>query len=175
MQSLGLESGLKGKSIILQGFGNVGYWAAVMLHDYGAKVVGVAQRDGSIYNPNGIDPRQLKEYMIQTGGLKGFPNAGTYYELENAIYDRCDILVPAAFEQTIHKSNAHKLQCKLVAQGANGPVTKAAEDILIQAKIPVFPDILCNAGGVTVSYFEWKKNLSHRKQGRLTKRWEEKS
>lgn len=164
---------LKNKTILIQGFGNVGSFAAKYMYDYGAKIIGVAEHDGSIYNPNGINPYELAVYKERTGGVKGFPQAEKEFTDEEAIYNPCDIFIPAAFEKTVNSQNAHRFNCKLIAEGANGPTTMAAEDVLLQKGVIFLPDILLNAGGVTVSYFEWLKNLKHIRPGRMTRRWEE--
>ncbi|CAK76630.1 unnamed protein product (macronuclear) [Paramecium tetraurelia] len=172
-QSVGIESSLRGKSIIIQGYGNVGSFCAKYMYDYGAKIIGVAEHDGSIYNPNGINPYELAAHKTKTGGVKGFVNAQKYWEDESAIYQQCDIFIPAAFEKTVNVNNADKFNCKIIAEGANGPTTMAAEDKLLAKGVIFLPDILLNAGGVTVSYLEWLKNLKHINPGRMTRRWEE--
>ncbi|CAD8118936.1 unnamed protein product [Paramecium sonneborni] len=171
----GIPAGLRGKSIIIQGYGAVGYYAAKYMCAYGAKLVGVAEWDGSIYEENGIDPDELQAFKEQRKGVKGFPKASEYHEDESVIYKECDIFIPAAFEQTVNRTNAARFNCKVIAEAANGPTTLAAEEILIKKGVKFLPDILLNAGGVTVSYFEWLQNLDHIRPGRMTRRWEETS
>ncbi|EGR29361.1 hypothetical protein IMG5_157340 [Ichthyophthirius multifiliis] len=175
MKKFGIEPGMKGKTFIIQGFGNVGYWAAKFISEYGGIITGIAEWDGSIYNSKGINIQDLYEYKLQKGGIKGYPRVEEYFENEDAIFKECDVFIPAAFEQTVNKNNADKFKCKVISEAANGPTTIAAEEILTKKGIIFFPDILINAGGVTVSYFEWLKNLDHMRPGRLTRKWEEKS
>jgi len=141
----------------------------------GAKVIGVVEYNGSIYCPDGIHPDKLLEYKNKRGGkIQGFPGAESF-DNDAAFYKPCDILIPAAIEKSVNKHNADKFQCKILAEAANGPTTLGGEEILLRKGVMVLPDILLNAGGVTVSYFEWLKNLDHMRPGRLVKRWEEKS
>ena len=137
--------------------------------EQGAKLIGVVDVEGSIYNPDGIDPDKLLEFRRNKGTLLDFPGSESYRD-DSAFYKPCDFAIPAAVEKSINKLNAGKLQCKVLAEAANGPTTLAAEDILTKRGILVLPDILLNAGGVTVSYFEWLKNLDHMRPGRLVKR-----
>jgi glutamate dehydrogenase (NAD(P)+) len=175
-ERLGVSQGLQGKTFMVQGFGNVGYWASRFFIQEGAKLIGVAEFDGSIYDPQGINPNDLQGYKrrSKTGGVKGYPGAKTF-EDESAIYEECDFFIPAALEKSINVGNAHKFQCKLIVEAANGPTTLEGEKILIDRGIHFLPDILCNAGGVTVSYFEWLKNLDHVRPGRMQRKWEEKT
>jgi len=166
-----IEPGIQGKTYIVQGFGNVGYWFSYFLTLNGGTIIGVAENNGSIYNAKGLDTNELLQHKKKTGSLLGFKGAAKEWNTEDAIYEKCDVFVPAAMEQTINKGNAHRFNCKIVAEGANGPTTVAAEEILTKKGVYFFPDILMNAGGVTVSYFEWLQNLEHMKPGRLTKKW----
>jgi glutamate dehydrogenase (NAD(P)+) len=172
MADLGLTTGLKDKRIIVQGLGNVGYYSALYLSQAGAKVVGVAEYNGGIFDDNGIDIELLKAYQMEHRTFKGY-GKGEFVEnsIEMLTYD-CDILVPAALENQITEENAADIKAKIVGEAANGPVTQAAEKILLDRGIMVIPDMYLNAGGVTVSYFEWLKNLSRVSFGKLEKRYD---
>jgi glutamate dehydrogenase (NAD(P)+) len=171
--------GLKGKSYIVQGYGNVGYHAAKFLKKAGAKLIGVAEYNSSVYDENGIDPKELLEYKNQNKTLKGFPKAKSWSidELDplKVLENECDILIPAAVEKSINLGNAEKVKCKVIAEAANGPTTFEANRILNQRGILVLPDLVLNAGGVTVSYFEWLKNIDHKEMGLLYRRYERQS
>jgi glutamate dehydrogenase (NAD(P)+) len=173
MQGLGLAPGLAGKRIVVQGLGNVGYHAAKYLTEAGAVLVGVAEADGGIAAPDGLDLAALMAHRQSTGGVLDFPGATNLPSNAAALELSCDILVPAALEGQLTEANAPRIAARIVAEGANGPTTPAADGILGQRGVLVIPDIYLNAGGVTVSYFEWLKNLSHVRFGRMERRFEE--
>jgi glutamate dehydrogenase (NAD(P)+) len=140
--------------VIVQGFGNVGSNAALLMHDAGYIVIGIAEVDGGLYNKTGMDIRALTEYRKHNQGIHGFPGAEAANAADLLVTD-CEILIPAATENQITSRNADRVKCKILAEGANGPTTSAADEILADKRVFVIPDILCNAGGVTTSYFEW--------------------
>jgi glutamate dehydrogenase/leucine dehydrogenase len=149
MNMIGMEPGLKGKTFVVQGFGNVGLHTSRYLHRYGAKCVGVIEYNGSIKNANGIDPKELEDYMLDNGTIVGFPGAED--TTEDMMISECDILIPAAGERQITVANAPHIKAKIIAEGANGPTTPRADKILQERKRLVIPDLYINAGGVTVS------------------------
>ncbi len=174
MAKAGLEGTLKGKRIIVQGLGNVGYHAAKFLSEEdGSIITAIIERDGAIHNEDGIDVEDLRAWIGDHGGVSGYPK-GTYVADGSAAleYD-CDILIPAALEGVINLSNAKNIKAPLIIEAANGPVTAGADEILRKKGCVIIPDLYANAGGVTVSYFEWVKNLSHIRFGRMEKRQEE--
>ncbi len=175
LKPLGLTTGIEGKKVVVQGLGNVGYYAAKFFQDAGALIVAIAEYDGAIYNPKGLDVDAVQNHRRETGTILNFPEANNFQKSSDALELECDILVPAALEQQITRVNAPRIKAKIIAEAANGPVTKVAEQILIEKGIMVIPDMYLNAGGVTVSYFEWLKNLSHVRFGRMNKRFEEAS
>ncbi|HNA42741.1 MAG TPA: Glu/Leu/Phe/Val dehydrogenase, partial [Saprospiraceae bacterium] len=172
MKKLGLTPGIEGKTMVVQGLGNVGSHTALISQQEGdVKIIGVAEYEGSIYSENGIDVEKLMAFRKETGSIIGFPGTKTLKDNMAALELECDILVPAALENQITMENAHKIKAKIVAEAANGPTTSEAADVLTKNGIMVIPDMYINAGGVTVSYFEWLKNLSHMRFGRMEKRF----
>jgi len=170
----GLKGGIDGKRIIIQGLGNVGYHAAKFLsQEDGAIIKAVIERDGALSSDQGLNIDELRDWIAQNGGVKGFPGA-TYHENGSALLEaECDILIPAALEGVIHKDNAANIKASLIVEAANGPVTSGADEILRKKGCVIIPDMYANAGGVTVSYFEWVKNLSHIRFGRMQRREQE--
>ncbi|HMS08278.1 MAG TPA: Glu/Leu/Phe/Val dehydrogenase [Pyrinomonadaceae bacterium] len=173
MQKLGLGRGLEGKSFVVQGLGNVGYHAAKFFTEGGARLVGVAEYEGAIHKPDGIDLPALMAHRKETGSILGFAGSIDLPSREAGLEIECDILIPAALENQITSANAGNINAKMIVEAANGPVTSDAEPILHQKGILVVPDVYINAGGVTVSYFEWLKNLSRVRFGRIEKRFEQ--
>lgn len=172
MNKLGLSTGLKGKKVIIQGLGNVGFFAALFLQQAGAQIIGIAEYNGGIFNEEGIDVTEIKSYQKNNGSFKGYKK-GKFIENSNEMLTyECDILVPAALENQITAENADQIKAKIIGEGANGPTTQEAEKILLEKGILVIPDMYLNAGGVTVSYFEWLKNLSRVSFGKLQKRYD---
>jgi glutamate dehydrogenase (NAD(P)+) len=164
--------GLAGKKIIVQGFGNVGYYSAKYLQEAGAKIIGIAEYNGGIWNEDGIDVEEIKTYQLVNKGFLGYKK-GTFVEnAASMLTYPCDILIPAALENQITLDNADKVQARIIGEAANGPVTQDADNILLEKGIMVIPDMYLNAGGVTVSYFEWLKNLSRVSFGKLEKRYD---
>jgi glutamate dehydrogenase (NAD(P)+) len=175
MKRLGLAKGLQGKRIVVQGLGNVGYHAAQFCQNGGCSIVALAEYEGAIYAPQGLNLEAVMAHRKETGSLLDFPGAANLSRREEALELECDILIPAALENQITAKNAPRVKARIVAEAANGPVTAAAEKILTERGVLLIPDIYLNAGGVTVSYFEWLKNLSHVRFGRMGKRFEQKS
>ena len=175
LRPLGLSQGLEDKRVVVQGFGNVGYHTAKFLHEAGASIVAIAEFDGAIYSPKGLDVDAVQEHRQATGSILNFPGAGHFKRSEDALEYDCDILVPAALERQITSANASRIKAKVVAEAANGPVTAEAEELLKAAGVLIIPDLYLNVGGVTVSYFEWLKNLSHVRFGRISRRFEQAS
>lgn len=171
--------GVTDKSFIVQGFGNVGFWASKFLVKSGAKLVGVVEWNSSIYNPDGLNPDDVIAFKNKNKTLAGFPGATEDYcsteDFNQILCKECDVLIPAAVERVINMYNSDKIQCKILAEAANGPTTVAGNEILEKRNILVIPDLVLNAGGVTVSYFEWLKNLEHKQLGLLIRRYENQS
>ena len=172
VKKTGLTPGLKGKRVIVQGLGNVGYHAALFLStEDNCLVTHVIERDGSIMDQKGINIEKLKEYILENGGVKGFNG---YVDKGSEILEEdADILIPAAMELVINRENADKIKTPLIIEAANGPVSSEADEILSKKGVVIIPDLYANAGGVTVSYFEWIKNLSRIRLGRLQRRAQE--
>lgn len=173
MKKLGLSTGVEGKRVVVQGLGNVGYHSAKFFQEAGAIIVGLAEYEGSIGNPNGLDVEAVVAHRKATGSILNFPGATNLATNTAALELDCDILIPAALENVINGENAPRVKAKIVGEAANGPLTPDADDILTAKGVLVIPDMYLNAGGVTVSYFEWLKNLSHVRYGRLEKRFAE--
>ena len=170
---LGLSPGVEGKTFVVQGLGNVGYHAAKFLTEAGARMVGVAEYEGGIHAPCGIDLEALMAHRAGTRSILGFPGTTALPDRLQALEIDCDILVPAALENQITADNVDRIRARIIAEGANGPFTAEASERLLARGALVLPDIYLNAGGVTVSYFEWIKNLSHVRFGRMGRRFEE--
>ena len=169
-----IEGGLDSKKIIVQGLGNVGWHAAKFLSEEdGAKIIGIIERDGAIYSEKGLDVNDVLNYIKENGGVKNFPNSSFTESGQELLEKECDILIPAAIEGVINSNNAARIKAPLIAEAANGPVTFEADSILRKKGIMILPDAFLNAGGVTVSYFEWIKNLARIRFGRLERRHEE--
>lgn len=173
MKRLGLPIGIQGKKVIVQGLGNVGYHSSKFFQEGGAIVVGLAEYEGSIYNENGLDIEAVVKHRKETGSILNFPGATNFSKSSDALEAPCDILIPAALENVINGENAARIQAKIIGEAANGPLTPEADEIFNKKGVLVVPDMYLNAGGVTVSYFEWLKNLSHVSYGRLEKRFME--
>lgn len=173
MKKLGLTPGLERKRVTVQGFGQVGYHAAKFLHEGGAEIVGLADIGGAIYNSKGLDVEEVFQYRDENGALFNFPGATNFSKPAHVLELECDILVPAALENQITRHNASKIKAKIIAEAANGPTTPEADEILKAKRVMVIPDVYLNSGGVTLSYFEWLKNLSHVRFGRLESRFDE--
>ncbi|WP_185864945.1 Glu/Leu/Phe/Val family dehydrogenase [Blattabacterium cuenoti] len=170
MRSVGLDVGIEGKKVIIQGLGNVGYYAANFLHKSGAIIIALAEREGAIYNEKGLNVSKVVSHLQATGSLLNFPNAKNIKNSEKALELECDILIPAALENVIHKNNANRIKAKIIGEAANGPITYEADEILEKKGIIIIPDIYLNSGGVIVSYFEWLKNLSHISYNKMEKK-----
>lgn len=173
MKKIGLTTGIVGKTVVVQGLGNVGYHSAKFFREGGAKVIAIAEYEGAIYNENGLNEEDVFNHRKATGSILNYPGAANLDSNFLALELDCDILVPAALENVITSENAPRIKAKIIAEAANGPVTSEADEILNAKGVIIVPDIYLNAGGVTVSYFEWLKNLSHVRYGRMEKRFTE--
>lgn len=173
MERVGLTTGVAGKRVIIQGLGNVGYHAAKFFHEGGAIIVGIAEYEGGIYDENGLDPDKVVAYRKENKSILGYPGATDIANSAETLEKECDILIPAALENVINASNADRIQAKIIGEAANGPLSPEADEILLKKGCIIVPDMYLNAGGVIVSYFEWLKNLSHVRFGRMDKRFSE--
>jgi glutamate dehydrogenase (NAD(P)+) len=173
MDKLGMHTGVEGKRVVVQGLGNVGYHAAKFFREGGAKVIGLAEFEGAIMNADGLNEEQVFQHRKKTGSILNFPGATNLPKSTDALELDCDILIPAALENVINGENAKKVKAKIIGEAANGPLTPEADEVFISKGVMVIPDMYLNAGGVTVSYFEWLKNLSHVRYGRMEKRFTE--
>lgn len=170
----GLSRGLEGKRAVVQGLGNVGYHAAKFLSEEdGVKITAIIERDGALVSDAGLEVEAVRQHLTATGGLAGFAGAEFVADGAAVLEKECDILIPAAMEGVIHQGNAPRIMAPLIVEAANGPITFGADEILRQKGTVIIPDMYANAGGVTVSYFEWVKNLSHIRFGRMQRRAEE--
>jgi glutamate dehydrogenase (NAD(P)+) len=175
MKALGLQPGLSGKSVVVQGLGNVGYHAAKFLEEGGAVIVGLSEIEGAIYSEDGLRLEEVIAHRESTGSILDFPGAQNLENPQEVLELPCDILVPAALEEQITSKNADRIQARIIGEAANGPLTAKADEMLSARGVMILPDMYLNAGGVTVSYFEWLRNLYHVRFGRLSKRFEQRS
>jgi len=173
MAKQGMTVGIVGKTVVVQGLGNVGYHSAKFFREHGAKVVGLAEYEGAIYNADGLNEEEVFQHRKATGSILNFPGATNLALTTDALELECDILIPAALENVINGQNAPRIKAKIIGEAANGPCTPEADEVFAQKGILCVPDMYLNAGGVTVSYFEWLKNLSHVRYGRMEKRFTE--
>jgi glutamate dehydrogenase (NAD(P)+) len=173
MAKAGLSVGVEDKNVIVQGLGNVGYYTAKFFREHGAKVIAIAEFEGAIYCKEGLNEEDVFQHRKATGSILNFPGATNIEKSSDALEMECDILIPAALENVIDGNNAPRIKAKIIGEAANGPLTPEADEIFAKKGILVIPDMYLNAGGVTVSYFEWLKNLSHVRYGRLEKRFTE--
>ena len=174
VKKAGLSGDLEGKKIIVQGLGNVGYHAAKFLsQEDGSIIVGIIEHDGGLYNPDGLDVEAVRSWISKHGGVSGYSDMHQVADGTKILEEPCDILIPAALEGVVNLDNAARVQASLIIEAANGPVTAGADQILREKGTVIIPDMYANAGGVTVSYFEWVKNLSHIRFGRMQRRQEE--
>jgi len=158
---------------VVQGLGNVGYHSAKFFREHGAKIIAIAEYEGAIYDENGLNEEEVFQFRRSNKSLLDFPGATNLKASGDALELECDILIPAALENVINASNADRVKAKIIGEAANGPLTPEADEVLSKKGVLVIPDMYLNAGGVTVSYFEWLKNLSHVRYGRMEKRFTE--
>ncbi|MBL7698390.1 MAG: Glu/Leu/Phe/Val dehydrogenase [Chitinophagaceae bacterium] len=173
MNRLGLSTGIQGKRVVVQGLGNVGYHSAKFFEEAGAKIIGLAEFEGAIFSEKGLNVDEVFAHRQKTKSILNFPGATNLKTNAEALELECDILIPAALENVINGENAGRVKAKIIGEAANGPLTPEADEILVKKNVLVIPDMYLNAGGVTVSYFEWLKNLSHVRYGRMEKRFTE--
>ena len=174
MQKAGLTGGLEGKRVVVQGLGNVGYHATKFLgEEDGCKIIGIIERDGALVDADGLNVDAVQQWISKHGGVAGYPDASFIEDGAKVLEEECDILIPAALEGVINITNADRIKAPLIIEAANGPVTAGGDEILRDKGTVIIPDMYANAGGVTVSYFEWVKNLSHIRFGRMQRRQEE--
>ncbi len=173
MAKQGLSVGIEGKTVVVQGMGNVGFYCAKFFRENGAKVIAIAEYEGAIYKEDGLNEEEVFGHRKATGSILNFPGATNLAINTDALELECDILIPAALENVINGQNAPRIKAKIVGEAANGPCTPEADEIFTQRGILCVPDMYLNAGGVTVSYFEWLKNLSHVRYGRMEKKFTE--
>ena len=174
VESAGLQDGLTKQRVVVQGLGKVGYHLAKFLvEEDNITIIAVIEHDGVVINEDGLNIHDVRQHMAESGGVKGFAGGSYSEDRDAALLMECDVLIPAALESQIHAGNAMQIQAKLIVEAANGPVTYEADEILRNRGITILPDIYVNSGGVTVSYFEWTRNLSHMRFGRLQRRYDE--
>ena len=173
MKKLGLPLGIEGKTVVVQGLGNVGYHSAKFFSEAGAKVIALSEHDGAIFNADGLNIDEVMKFKAEHHTILNFPGAVNIFKNTDALELECDILIPAALENVINGENAPRVKAKIIGEAANGPCTPEADEVFIKKGILCVPDMYLNAGGVTVSYFEWLKNLSHVRYGRMEKRFTE--
>jgi glutamate dehydrogenase (NAD(P)+) len=173
MEKQGLSVGIEGKTVVVQGMGNVGFYCAKFFREHGAKVISIAEYEGAIFNADGLNEEEVFAHRKATGSILNFPGSTNLNINTDALELECDILIPAALENVINGENAPRVKAKIIGEAANGPCTPEADEVFTQKGILCVPDMYLNAGGVTVSYFEWLKNLSHVRYGRMEKRFTE--
>lgn len=176
MKARGIQPGLEGKRVVVQGLGNVGYHAAKFIQEGGGILIALSEREGSIFSDKGLDLEKVMAHRKETGSILGFPGiTSSSPNNADALEADCDVLVPAALESVITDENVDRIKARIIVEGANGPITADANEKLLGRGVLIVPDIYTNAGGVTVSYFEWVKNLSHMRFGRMEKRFQERT
>ena len=173
MEKQGLTVGIEGKTVVVQGMGNVGFYCAKFFREHGAKVIAIAEYEGAIFKEDGLNEEEVFAHRKATGSILNFPGATNLAINTDALELECDILIPAALENVINGQNAPRIKAKIIGEAANGPCTPEADEIFTEKGILCVPDMYLNAGGVTVSYFEWLKNLSHVRYGRMEKKFTE--